>query len=63
MQSPNLHSGTYSIETKDDKVVRFNLDDALNEASVMQQRGKDVEVWKDGFLKHKLHGIQQYSLF
>ena len=63
MQSPNLHNGTYSIETKDDKVVRFNLDDALNEASVMQQRGKDVEVWKDGFLKHKLHGIQQYSLF
>ena len=63
MQSHNLHSGTYSIETKDDKVVRFNLDDALNEATVMRQRGKDVEVWKDGFLEHKLNGIQQYSLF
>jgi len=62
MQSPNLHS-TYSVETKDNKVVKYNLDDALNEAVVMQQRGKDVEVWKDGFLAHKLNGIQQYSLF
>ena len=63
MQSPNLHSGTYSIETKDDKVVRFNLDDALNAAVVMQQSGKNVEVWKDGFLEHKLNAMHQYSLF
>jgi|TARA_Y100000294_G_C8507505_1_gene317313 hypothetical protein len=62
MQFSNLH-GTYSVETKDIKVVKYNLDDALNEAVDMQQRGNDVEVWKDGFLKHKLHGIQQYSLF
>ena len=62
MQSPNLHS-TYSVETKDNKVVKYNLVDALNEAVVMQQRGKDVEVWKDGFLAHKFNGIQQYSLF
>ena len=61
MQSP-LHS-TYSVETKDNKVVKFNLDDALNEAVVLQQCGKDVEVWKDGFLAHKFNGIQQYSLF
>ena len=62
MQFSNLH-GTYSVETKDIKVVKYNLDDALNEAVDMQQRGNDVEVWKDGFLEHKLHGIQQYSLF
>ncbi len=62
MQFSNLH-GTYSVETKDIKVVKYNLDDALNEAVDMQQRGNDVEVWKDGFHKHKLHGIQQYSLF
>ena len=62
MQSPNLHE-IYSVETKDNKVVKFNLNDALNVAVDMQQNGKDVEVWKDGFLKHKLHGIQQYSLF
>ena len=60
MQSPNLHE-IYSVETKDNKVVKFNLNDALNVAVDMQQNGKDVEVWKDGFLKHKLHGIQQYS--
>jgi len=60
MQTPNLHS-TYSVETKDNKVVKFNLNDALNVAVDMQQNGKDVEVWVDGFLKHKLHGIQQYS--
>ena len=63
MQTPNLHSGTYSIETKDNKLVKFNLNDALNVAADMQQCGKDVEVWKDGFLEHKLNGIQQYSLF
>tara|TARA_R100000008_G_scaffold76805_1_gene56873 strand:+ start:282 stop:470 length:189 start_codon:yes stop_codon:yes gene_type:complete len=62
MQTPNLHS-TYSVETKDNKVVKFNLNDALKVATDMQQNGKDVEVWKDGFLEHKLTAMHQYSLF
>ena len=61
MQTPNLHS-TYSVETKDTKIMKDNLNDALNLATDMQQNGKDVEVYKDGFLKHKLQGMQQYSL-
>ena len=62
MQTPNLHS-TYSVETKDNKVVKFNLNDALNVATDMQQNGKDVEVFEDGLLKHKLTAMHQYSLF
>ena len=61
MQFPNLHS-TYSVETKDTKIMKTNLNDALNVATDMQLNGKDVEVYKDGFLKHKLQGMQQYSL-
>ena len=61
MQTPNLHS-TYSVETKDTKIMKTNLNDALNVATDMQLNGKDVEVYKDGFLKHKLQGMQQYSL-
>ena len=62
MQTPNLHS-TYSVETKDTKIMKDNLNDALNLATDMQQNGKDVEVWVDGFLKHKLTAMHQYSLF
>ncbi len=62
MQTPNLHS-TYSVETKDNKVVKFNLNDALQVATDMQQNGKDVEVFEDGLLKHKLTAMHQYSLF
>ena len=62
MQTPNLHS-TYSVETKDNKVVKFNLNDALNVATDMQQNGKDVEIFEDGLLKHKLSAMHQYSLF
>ena len=61
MQFPNLHS-TYSVETKDTKIMKDNLNDALNLATDMQQNGKDVEVYKDGFLKHKLQGMPQYNL-
>ena len=61
MQTPNLHS-TYSVETKDTKIMKTNLNDALNVATDMQLNGKDVEVYKDGFLKHKLQGMQQYNL-
>ena len=42
--------------------MKDNLNDALNLATDMQQNGKDVEVYKDGFLKHKLQGMQQYNL-
>ena len=45
MQFPNLHS-TYSVETKDTKIMKDNLNDALNLATDMQQNGKDVEVYK-----------------
>ncbi len=62
MQTPNLHS-TYSVETKDKKIMKFNLNDALNVATDMQQNGKDVEVFEDGLLKHKLSAMHQYSLF
>ena len=62
MQFPNLHS-TYSVETKDKKIMKFNLNDALNVATDMQQNGKDVEVFEDGLLKHKLTAMHQYSLF
>ena len=62
MQIPNLHS-TYSVETKDKKIMKFNLNDALNVATDMQQNGKDVEVFEDGLLKHKLTAMHQYSLF
>ena len=62
MQFPNLHS-TYSVETKDTKIMKFNLNDALNVATDMQQNGKDVEVFEDGLLKHKLSAMHQYSLF
>lgn len=62
MQTPNLHS-TYSVETKDKKIMKFNLNDALNVATDMQQNGKDVEVFEDGLLKHKLTAMHQYSLF
>ena len=62
MQTPNLHS-TYSVETKDKKIMNFNLNDALNVATDMQQNGKDVEVFEDGLLKHKLSAMHQYSLF
>ena len=62
MQIPNLHS-TYSVETKDKKIMKFNLNDALNVATDMQQNGKDVEVFEDGLLKHKLSAMHQYSLF
>ena len=61
MQFPNLHS-TYSVETKDTKIMKDNLNDALNLDTDIQHNGKDVEVYKDGFLKHKLQGMQQYSL-
>ena len=47
MQFPNLHSTTYSVETKDTKIMKDNLNDALNLATDMQQNGKDVEVYKD----------------
>ena len=68
MQTPNLHEtyslhSTYSVETKDNKVVKFNLNDALKVATDMQQNGKDVEVFEDGLLKHKLSALHQYSLF
>ena len=62
MQTPNLHS-TYSVETKDKKIMKFNLNDALNVATDMQQNGKDVDVFEDGLLKHKLSAMHQYSLF
>ena len=62
MQTPILHS-TYSVETKDKKIMKFNLNDALNVATDMQQNGKDVEVFEDGLLKHKLSAMHQYSLF
>ena len=41
MQFPNLHS-TYSVETKDTKIMKDNLNDALNLATDMQQNGKDM---------------------
>ena len=62
MQSPNLHT-PYSVETKYGQILKFSKIDADNEAVIKQLDGDDVEVFHDGKLQYKLHGIEQGKLF
>jgi len=53
----------YLVETKNGQILKFSRIDADNEAADFQQTGKDVEVWHDGILQYRLHGIEQGKLF
>jgi hypothetical protein len=53
----------YLVETKNNQTLKFSKIDADNEAVNFQQTGKDVEVWHDGILQYRLHGIEQGKLF
>jgi hypothetical protein len=53
----------YLVETKNKQILKFNKIDADNEAVSKQLDGDDVEVYHDGKLQYKLHGIEQGKLF
>ncbi len=45
------------------QILKFSRIDADNEAVSKQLDGDDVEVYHDGKLQYKLHGIEQGKLF
>ena len=53
----------YLVETKNGQILKFSRIDADNEAVSKQLDGDDVEVYLDGKLQYKLHGIEQGKLF
>ena len=53
----------YLVETKNKQTLKFSKIDADNEAVIKQLDGDDVEVYHDGKLQYKLHGIEQGKLF
>ncbi len=53
----------YLVETKNDQILKFSKIDADNEAVSKQLDGNDVEVYHDGKLQYKLHGVEQGKLF
>jgi len=53
----------YLVETKKGQILKFRKIDADNEAATKQLDGDDVEVFHDGKLQYKLHGIEQGKLF
>ena len=53
----------YLVETKNGQILKFNIIDADNAAATKQLDGDDVEVFHDGKLQYKLHGIEQGKLF
>ena len=53
----------YLVETKNDQILKFSKIDADNEAVIKQLDGNDVEVYHDGKLQYKLHGVEQGKLF
>ena len=53
----------YLVETKNKQTLKFSKIDADNEAVIKQLDGDDVEVFHDGKLQYKLHGIEQGKLF
>jgi hypothetical protein len=53
----------YLVETKNGQILKFNKIDADNEAVSKQLDGNDVEVYHDGKLQYKLHGVEQGKLF
>ena len=62
MRTPN-EQNPYLVETKNGQILKFNKIDADNEAAIKQLDGDDVEVFHDGKLQYKLHGIKQGKLF
>ena len=62
MRTPN-EQNPYLVETKKGQILKFNKIDADNEAVIKQLDGDDVEVFHDGKLQYKLHGIEQGKLF
>ena len=53
----------YLVETQNGQILKFSRIDADNEAVIKQLDGDDVEVYHDGKLQYKLHGIEQGKLF
>ena len=53
----------YLVETKNGQILKFSKIDADNEAVIKQLDGNDVEVFHDGKLQYKLHGMEQGKLF
>ena len=62
MRTPN-EQNPYLVETKNGQILKFSRIDADNEAVIKQLDGNDVEVYHDGKLQYKLHGIEQGKLF
>ena len=62
MRTPN-EQNPYLVETKNGQTLKFNKIDADDEAAIKQLDGDDVEVFHDGKLQYKLHGIEQGKLF
>jgi len=62
MRTPN-ELNPYLVETKNGQILKFSRIDADNEAVIKQLDGDDVEVFHDGKLQYKLHGIEQGKLF
>ncbi|MBT4697553.1 MAG: hypothetical protein HOG73_09115 [Candidatus Marinimicrobia bacterium] len=58
-----VEQNPYLVETKNGQILKFSKIDADNEAFIFQQTGKDVEVWYEGILQYKLHGVEQGKLF
>ncbi len=62
MQLPK-EQNPYIVETKGKQTLKFSKIDADNEAVSKQLDGNDVEVYHDGKLQYKLHGVEQGKLF
>ena len=62
MQLPK-EQNPYIVETKGKQTLKFSKIDADNEAVSKQLDGDDVEVYHDGKLQYKLHGVEQGKLF
>lgn len=62
MRTPK-EQNPYIVAYKNGQTVKFNKIDADNEAVIKQLDGNDVEVFHDGKLQYKLHGMEQGKLF
>ena len=62
MRTPK-EQNPYLVETKNGQTLKFSKIDADNEVVIKQLDGNDVEVFHDGKLQYKLHGMEQGKLF
>ena len=62
MRTPK-EQNPYIVAYRNGQTVKFSKIDADNEAVIKQLDGNDVEVFHDGKLQYKLHGIEQGRLF